>query len=81
MTITVIIHVHNEDPIMAEMESLPGPTDTMITVKAPRKRDGKPLYYITEGSVSYIFPLHRVSFIEVMASETEETEVVEFFRR
>jgi hypothetical protein len=29
---------------------------------------------------SMIFPMHRVSFIEVMANEEERAQVVEFFR-
>jgi hypothetical protein len=29
---------------------------------------------------SIIFPWHRISFIEIMASEEERREVVEFFR-
>jgi len=81
MAHTVIIHILNEDPIVAEVEELPGPTDTSIAFTNPRKRDGKPVYYITEGSTSYIFPWHRISFIEVMAPETEEREIIEFFRR
>lgn len=79
MAITVIVHFTNEDPIVAEMEELPGPSATLITVANPRRRDGKALHYITAGSVSYIFGMHRISFIEVMA-EHEQGEVVEFFR-
>ena len=79
MAVTVIVHFTNEDPLVAEMEELPAPDATTIMVVNPRRRDGKSLYYITEGSVSYIFAMHRISFIEVMGS-AEETEVVEFFR-
>jgi hypothetical protein len=80
MAYTVIIHIQNEDPVVAEMEKLPGPSDTLIAFTNPRKRDGKPLYYITEGSVAYLFPLSRIAFIEVMASEAEEQEIISFFR-
>ena len=80
MSQTVIIHVQNEDPIIAEMEALPGPADTLVTFTNPRKRDGKPLYYITEGSIAYIFPLSRITFIEVMAPEATEEEIISFFR-
>jgi hypothetical protein len=80
MSYNVIIHIQNEDPIVAEMEKLPGLSDTMIAFTNPRKRDGKPIYYITEGSIAYIFPLSRIGFIEVMASEAEEQEIISFFR-
>ncbi len=62
------------------MESLPSPTDTFITVTNPRKRDGKALTHITEGSVAYIYPMNRITFIEIMAPPTEESDIVAFFR-
>ncbi|MBU0490845.1 MAG: hypothetical protein KKA73_08585 [Chloroflexi bacterium] len=80
MTKPVIIHFLNEDPIRAEMEELPSPSDSTITFMAPRKLDGKPIPYITAGAVSFIFPWHRISFLEVMTSEEERREVVDFFR-
>ena len=46
----------------------------------PRLRDGKALRYVTQGMSSIIFPMHRMGFIEVMASEEERAQVVEFFR-
>jgi len=77
---SVIAHVTNEDPFLAEMNELPSRTDTSVEFFNPRLRDGKALRYVTHGMSSIIFPLHRVSFIEVMASEEERAQVVEFFR-
>lgn len=76
----VIVHLLNEDPFVADMEDTPSPSATSIAFFNPRLRDGKPLRYVTHGMSSIIFPWHRVSFIEVMASEEERREVVEFFR-
>ncbi len=76
----VIVHLTNEDPFVADMDELPGPNDTSAAFMNPRSRDGKPLRYITQGMSSLIFAWHRISFIEVMASEEERREVVEFFR-
>ena len=77
---TVIVHVTNEDPILAEMEALPSPTDTSVTLSNPRKRDNKPLHYVTEEALSVIFPWHRISFIEVLPGEESRGEVDLFFR-
>jgi hypothetical protein len=77
---SVIVHIVNEDPFVAEVSELPGGTDTSIEFFNPRLRDGKPLRYASSGMSSIIFPMHRVSFIEVMASEEERAQVVEFFR-
>jgi len=79
MSIEVILHLHNEDPILAEIEKLPDPSDQSITVTHPRRRDGQALHYITEGATAFIFPWARISFIEVMGTEETE-EIVEFFR-
>ena len=77
---TVIVHVMNEDPILAEMEELPSPTDTSVTFTNPRRRDNKPLHYVEVDSLSVIFPWHRISFIEVLPGEEARGEVDLFFR-
>jgi hypothetical protein len=79
MAIEIILHLMNEDPILAEMEGLPDPTHRSITILNPRRRDGRSLHYVTEGATSFIFPLSRISFIEIMEEE-EAKEVIEFFR-
>lgn len=75
----IILHMLNEDPVVADIEALPDPTHHSILVSNPRRRDGRPLHYVTEGASAFIFPLTRISFIEVMEMEKAE-EVVEFFR-
>jgi hypothetical protein len=79
VSLEVIVHLHNEDPILAELEAMPNPADQSIILTNPRRRDGRSLHYITEGATAFIFPWTRISFIEVMAEE-EELEVIEFFR-
>jgi hypothetical protein len=78
--VEVVIHLHNEDPVLADMEKLPDPTHTSIVITNPRRRDGKPLGYVTEGAQIFVFPWSRISFIEVMGGEEAEKEVEEFFR-
>lgn len=81
MSKKVVLHLGGEDPILCEMAALPGTTDQFITVRNPRKRDGKPLAYLTDGATSFLFPLSRITFIEVMdEEEKEESGVVAFFR-
>jgi hypothetical protein len=77
---SVIAHMSGEDPFLAEMVELPKTTDTLVELFNPRTRDGKPLRYATQGMSSIIYPVHRVTFIEVMAGEEERAQVVEFFR-
>ncbi len=77
---TIVAHMSGEDPFLAEMVELPKPTDTTVEVFNARTREGKPLRYASPGMSSLIYPMHRVQFIEVMASEEERAQVVEFFR-
>jgi hypothetical protein len=37
------------------------------------------LHYVTEGARAFIFPLSRITFIEIMETE-EARDVIEFFR-
>ncbi len=76
----IIVHVLNEEAFYADIEEMPNPNDQFVVFSNPRKRDGKPLAYVTQGSMAYIFPLARVSFVEVMAPETKEEEIISFFR-
>jgi hypothetical protein len=76
---TLLIHVLNEDPILGEVDQLPAMSDQMITVKNPRRRDGKDLNYLDGNVTQVIWPLSRVHFIEIIPTGEEE-EIVSFVR-
>jgi hypothetical protein len=76
---TVLIHILNEDPIFGEIDDLPKPTDTVIVVKNPRRKDGKDLHYLAANVTTVIWPINRTAFIEVMPSE-EEDHIIGFVR-
>ncbi len=79
MTHSIVLHIANEDPIVGEIENLPTPSDLLITLRNPRKRDGKDLHYLQSNVVTVIWPLSQVTFIEVLPSDVEE-EVIGFVR-
>lgn len=72
MTQTIVIHIMNEDPIVGEVEELPQPQDTLITIHNPRRRDGKDLHYLQSDVVTVIWPVVQISFIELLPSGIEE---------
>ncbi len=76
---SVILHMANEDPVLGEIDDLPSPTDTFLTLKNPRRRDGKDLHYLEPNVSVVIFPLARISFIEVL-SGGEDEEIISFVR-
>jgi hypothetical protein len=76
---TVLVHINNEDPVMGEIEQLPGGSDYLITVKNPRRRDGKDLTYLEASVTQVIWPITRINFIEIIPSGDEE-EIISFVR-
>jgi hypothetical protein len=79
MPITVFVHLSGEDPVVGEVDQLPAVTDTIITVNNPRRRDGKDLPYLQGNVVTAIWPMHRVTFIEIMPT-AEEEQLIGFVR-
>jgi hypothetical protein len=72
MPYTVILHISGEPSVVGEVEELPKPTDTIITVSNPRLRDGKDVHYLEHNVVKVIWPMEKLSLIEVLQSEEEE---------
>ena len=73
MAITLILHIANEEPIVGEVDEMPVPTDSVVIVQNPRRRDGKDMPNLSSNSVTTVmFPIVRMTFIEVMPSEEEE---------
>ncbi|HET9905191.1 MAG TPA: hypothetical protein VFQ23_01075 [Anaerolineales bacterium] len=72
MAYSVILHVSGEASILGEIEELPKPTDTIITLTNPRLRDGKDIHYLEQNVVKVIWPLAKITLIEVLESEDEE---------
>jgi len=73
MAYSVIIHIAGEASIIGEIEELPKPIDNLITVSNPRLRDGKDIHYIEPNVVKVIWPLSKITLIEVLESEEEES--------
>lgn len=80
MAKTVILHIAGEDPVLADLEHEPQPSDAFIRVSNMRKRDGKDVPYLAPGVQSVIFPWHRITFLEIMPSVEERDSVIDFFR-
>lgn len=76
---SVIVHFLNEDPILGEVDTLPAAADTLVAVKNPRKKDGKDVPYLEPNVTVVVWPLTRISFIEIMSTGAEE-EIISFVR-
>ncbi len=79
MAYSLVLHLSGDVPVIGEVEELPKPTDTIIILSNPRQRDGKDLHYLEQNVVKVIWPLERVTLIEVLESEEEE-KIIGFVR-
>ncbi len=75
---TILIHISNEEPFLAEVEELPARTDQVIYCTNPRRRDGKELPYVLPEVQTIVLPWHRITFIEILPSGEEEEIVSPF---
>ncbi len=75
----LLVHILNEDPVLAEVEDLPQRDDQSIILQNPRRRDGKDLHYLQANVSSMLVPMHRIAYIEILPSEAEE-KVITFVR-
>lgn len=79
MSTTVIVHIRSAEPMVAEIDELPDPKDTLIKLSNPRQRDGKDLIFLEHNVVTVYWPWAEISFMEILPGETAE-EVVSFIR-
>ncbi len=83
MAMQVVLHLHNEDPFIADLEALPDPHANYIRVTNPRKRDGKAMNTLTNGATAFLYPWTRITFLEILEdSEAQESadKLMGFFR-
>ena len=72
MAITVMLHINNEDPVVCEVDQMPAPSDFIVVGKNPRRRDGKDLPNLLPNVTTVIWPVARMTFIEIMPTGEEE---------
>ena len=72
MAYSIILHMPGEPSVLGEIEELPKPSDNLIIVSNPRLRDGKDIHYLEHNVVKVMWPVVRITLIEILESEDEE---------
>ncbi len=72
MAYSIILHIAGESAIIGEVDELPKPSDTLVIVSNPRLRDGKDVHYLEHNVVKVIWPIEKLTLIEILESEEEE---------
>jgi hypothetical protein len=76
---TIILHMASEDAIVGEVDELPQKNDTLVFIKNPRRKDGKDLTYLDQNVTQVIWPVHKITLIEVIPG-VEEEQIISFVR-
>jgi hypothetical protein len=79
MSQTVMIHLLNEDAVVAEVERVPEPNDQVLIVSNVRLRDGRDVSYILPETNTVIYPWTRIHCVEILPGEKEE-KIIGFVR-
>lgn len=79
MAYTLVLHLSGDVPVVGEVDELPKPTDTIIILSNPRQRDGKDLHYLEDKAIKVMWPIEKLTLIEVLENEEEE-KIIGFVR-
>ena len=64
----VVIHITNEQPLLADLYEMPTPTDVSLVCTNMRMLDGKKPIFIDHADSVFVFPYLNIRFIEILAA-------------
>jgi hypothetical protein len=64
----VVIHITNEQPLLADLYAMPTPADVSLVCTNIRMLDGKKPIFIDHADSVFAFPYGTIRFIEILAS-------------
>jgi hypothetical protein len=64
-TIRVTVHIRDGEPFLADMDGLPGPTDTFVRLRNLFSRDKKPATWLSQNVRTIVYSAAQITFIEV----------------
>jgi len=67
----VVIHIANEQPILADVFDLPTPSDVSLVCTNVRMLDGKKPIFIVNSKSTFVFPYLTLRFIEMLPGSTD----------
>ncbi|CAN5580852.1 MAG: hypothetical protein H0V12_01135 [Chloroflexi bacterium] len=70
----VVIHMVGEQPMLADLRSIPTAEDAGLVCTNLRTMNGKAPTFIDRSDAWFLFPLVHVRFVEIPASQVEELD-------
>lgn len=72
--ITLLVHIANSEAIKMDVDELPKVTDAILVGKNVREKGDKEATWLEDGVTTVIFPWWRITFVEILPSESEDAE-------
>jgi hypothetical protein len=69
-----ILHIQNEQPMLADLFEAPGPGDIGLRCTNLRTNDGKRPVFIEDSSSVFFFPYLHIRFVEIPAASLTGTD-------
>jgi hypothetical protein len=71
----VIVHLHNEQPLLADLLASPSAGDSCLVCTNLRTTNGKPPVFVESSDSTFVFPLVHVRFVEIRAGSVDGQQV------
>ena len=66
-----VIHIANEQPLLADLYELPTSGDVSLVCTNIRMLDGKKPIFVDHSNSVFVFPYATIRFLEIMAGSTD----------
>jgi len=73
----VVIHVSNEQPLLADLYDTPASTDASLVCTNVRMLDGKKPIFIDHAASVFVFPYLHIRFIEIPPGASGRPDVTD----
>ena len=70
-----VLHIANEQPLIADLFEMPGPADLGLRLTNLRALDGRKPIFIDDMRSVFLFPYHRLTFIEIPAQSVAGSDL------
>ena len=71
----VVVHIHNEQPLLADLPASPTAGDWCLVCTNLRATNGKPPTFVERSDSTFVIPLAHIRFIEIRAASVETADV------
>jgi hypothetical protein len=72
-----VLHLLNEQPLLADLPTPPAPGDVALICTNLRTKDGKRPFFADSSASTFVFPLTQMRFVEIPAAVTTRPEAAD----